>query len=149
MAIITWNSVPDYDEWGIDTFWNCNDWINWHKRLSEHFGESTATEIWNYAFSKSTNLSSNLDCNSINTDFRNYVKEHGLKPNTDLISETIGTTTDILSGALGTTSNVASGVFGTVNSFFGGSNLKKTINVVLIVGGIVGVAYVYKAFKKQ
>lgn len=149
MAIITWNSVPDYDEWGIDTFWNCNDWINWHKRLSEHFGESTATEIWNYAFSKSTNLSSNLDCNSLNTDFRNYVKEHGLKPNTDLISETIGTTTDILSGALGTTSNVASGVFGTVNSFFGGSNLKKTINIVLIVGGIVGVAYVYKAFKKQ
>jgi len=149
MALITWNSVPDYDEWGIDTFWNCNDWINWHKRLSEHFGESTATEIWNYAFSKSTNLSSNLDCNSLNSDFRNYVKEHGLKPNTDLISETIGTTTDILSGALGTTSNVASGVFGTVNSFFGGSNLKKTINIVLIVGGIVGVAYVYKAFKKQ
>lgn len=149
MALITWNSVPDYDEWGIDTFWNCNDWINWHKRLSEHFGESTATEIWNYAFSKSTNLSSNLDCNSINTDFRNYVKEHGLKPNTDLISETIGTTTDILSGALGTTSNVTSGVFGTINSFFGGSNLKKTINIVLIVGGIVGVAYVYKAFKKQ
>jgi hypothetical protein len=149
MAIITWNSVPDYDEWGIDTFWKCNDWISWHKRLSEHFGESTATEIWNYAFSKSTNLSSNLDCNSFNTDFRNYVKEHGLKPYSDLITETIGTTTDVLSGALGTTSNVASGVFGTVNSFFGGSNLKKTINIVLIVGGIVGVAYVYKAFKKQ
>jgi hypothetical protein len=149
MAIITWNSVPDYDEWGIDTSWNCNDWISWHKRLSEHFGEGTATEIWNYAFSKSTDLSSNLDCSSFNTDFRNYVKQHGLKPNSDLITETLGTTTDILSGALGTTSNVASGVFGTVNSFFGGEGLKKTINIVLIVGGIIGVAYVYKAFKKQ
>jgi len=148
MALITWNSVPDYDEWGIDEFWSCNDWITWHKRLSEHFGEATATEIWNYAFSKSTNLSSNLDCNTINTSFRSYVKQHGLKPNTDIIVETIGTTTDILSGALGTTSNVASGVFGTVNSIFGGENLKRTINIVLIVGGVVGVAYVYKAFKK-
>lgn len=148
MALITWNSVPDYDEWGIDTFWNCNDWITWHKKLSEHFGVATATEIWNYAFSKSTNLSSNLDCNSFNTDFRNYVKQYGLKPNNTLISETLGTTTDVLSGALGTTSNVASGVFGTVNSIFGGENLKRTINIILIVGGVVGVAYVYRAFKK-
>ena len=148
MALITWNSVPDYDEWGIDTSWSCNDWITWHKTLSNHFGEATATEIWNYAFSKSTNLSSNLDCNSINTSFRSYVKEHGLKPNNTLLSEAIGTSTDILSGALGTTSNVASGVFGTVNSIFGGENLKRTINIVLIVGGVVGVAYVYKAFKK-
>ena len=148
MAIITWNTVPDYEEWGIDTFWSCKDWITYHKKLSEHFGEATATEIWNYAFSKSTNLSSNLDCNSFNSDFRKYVKQYGLKPNNDLISETIGTTTDVLSGALGTTSSVASGVFGTVSSFLGGENLKKTINILLIVGGVVGVAYVYKAFKK-
>jgi hypothetical protein len=45
-------------------------------------------------------------------------------------------------------SNVGSGVFGTVSSIFEGDNLKKTINVVLIVGGIIGVAYVYRAFKK-
>ena len=50
--------------------------------------------------------------------------------------------------AVALASSVASGVFGTVSSFLGGENLKKTINILLIVGGVVGVAYVYKAFKK-
>jgi hypothetical protein len=149
MAIITWNSVPDYDTWGIDTFWSCDDWITWHKKLTEHFGKETATEIWNYAFKQSTNLSSNLDCNTINSKFRAYVKQNNLQVYSDLITETVGTSVDIVSGTLGTTSNVASGVFETINSIVGGSNLKRTINIVLIVGGIIGVAYVYKAFKKQ
>lgn len=148
MAVITWKTVPDYDEWGWDTFWKCDDWITWHKKLAEHFGENTATEIWNYAFSKTTNLSSNLDCNSFDSAFRKYAKEHGLKPNSDLIVEALGTSTDVLTGALGTTSNVASGLFGTVDSIFGGNNLKKTINIVLIAGGLIGIAYVYKSFKK-
>lgn len=148
MAIINWNTVPDYDEWGWDEFWSCADWITWHKKLSEHFGEKTATEIWNYAFEKTTNLSSNLDCNAFDSDFRSYVKSHGLVVNNDLVTQAIGTTSDVLSGALGTTSNVASGLFGTVDSVFGGGNFKKTINIVLIVGGVIGIAYVYKAFKK-
>lgn len=148
MAVITWNNAPDYDEWGWDEFWKCGDWITWHIKLSEHFGEKTATEIWNYAFQKSTNLSSNLDCSSFDSEFRKYTKEHGLKPNTDIITETFGTTTDVLTGALGTTSNVASGLFGTVDSIFGGNNIKKTINIVLIAGGLIGIAYVYKSFKK-
>ena len=148
MALITWDSAPDYDEWGIDTFWSCEDWITWHKKLVEHFGETTATDIWNYAFSRTTNLSSNLDCNSFNSTYRAYVKAHGLVANNDLLTQAIGTSTDILHGALDTTSNVASGVFGTVSSVFGGTNLKKTINIVLIVGGVLGIAYVYRAFKK-
>jgi hypothetical protein len=149
MALITWNTAPDYDEWGYDTFWSCDDWINWHKRLAEHFGEATATEIWNYAFKQTTNLSSNLDCNSFNTTFRAYVKQHNLAVYKDLITQAMGATVDVVGGAIDTTSNVATGIFGTVNSLFGGTNLKKTINIVLIVGGVIGVAYVYRAFKKQ
>ncbi len=149
MALITWNNAPDYDEWGYDDFWSCDDWITWHKKLAEHFGEATATEIWNHAFKQTTNLSSNLDCNALDSSFRSYVKSHGLDVNNDLVTQVIGTTSDVLSGALDTTSNVASGVFGTVNSLFGGGNFKKTLNIVLIVGGVVGVAYVYNAFKKR
>jgi hypothetical protein len=149
MPIINWNTVPDYDEWGIDTYWSCNDWITWHQKLSKHFGEATATEIWNYAFAQSGNLSSNLDCNSLNASFRTYVKQHNLKPYSDIVTEAMGTTTDVVSGALSTTSDVASGIFDTTKSLFGGSNFKKTLNIVLIVGGIIGVAYVYRTFKKQ
>jgi hypothetical protein len=149
MAIITWNNAPDYDEWGWDTFWSCDDWITWHKKLAEHFGEATATEIWNYAFNKTTNLSSNLDCNTFNTTFRAYVKTHNLKPYTDILLETVGTGGDIISGGLSTTSDVVTGAFSTISGFFGGGNLKKTVNIALIVGGILGVAYVYRTFKKQ
>lgn len=148
MANITWNNAPDYDEWGYDDFWSCNDWITWHKKLAEHFGEETATEVWNYAFEKTTNLSSNLDCNALDSNFRKYVKEHGLKPNSDIITESMGTASDVLTGALGATSSLSSGVFDTVGNFLGGDNLKRTINVALIAGGIIGIAYVYKSFKK-
>jgi hypothetical protein len=149
MAQITWNNAPDYDEWGWDSFWSCDDWITWHKRLVEHFGEATAKEIWDYAFKKTTNLSSNLDCISLDSAFRAYVKKNNLKVYEDLITDVIGGSNTLLHGAVDTTENVASGLLGTINSLVGGDNLKKTINIVLIVAGVIGVAYVYKAFKKE
>ena len=149
MALITWNTVPDYDEWGWDTFWSCDDWITWHQKLAQHFGEATATEIWNYAFKKTTNLSSNLDCISLDASFRAYVKAHKLTVYEDLITDVIGGSTDILNSAVDTTVSVSTGLLGGVKSLFGGDNLKKTVSVVLIVGGIIGVAYVYNAFKKR
>ena len=153
MAVINWNTVPDYDEWGFDTSWSCIDWITYHKRLAEHFGKPTAKDIWNYAYAKSGNLSSNLDCRTFNTDFRKYVKDNGLSPFQGAgiftpILEGYGTASDIVVGGLDTVSNVSSGVFGGINSVLGGDAFKKTISIVAIVGGIIGVAYVYKAFKK-
>lgn len=149
MAIINWNTTPDYDEWGWDTFWKCDDWITWHQKLVQHFGEATATEIWNYAFNKTTSLSSNLDCISLDSSFRAYVKAHKLNVYQDLVTDVIGGSTDILHSAVDTTTNITTGILGGVNSIFGGDNFKKTVNIVLIVGGIIGVAYVYNAFKKR
>jgi hypothetical protein len=153
MAVINWNTAPDYDEWGIDTWWNCQDWIMYHKKLVEHFGKATAKDIWDYAFSKSDSLSKNLDCRTFNSSFRNYVKDNNLSPyaNAGILAPVLqgyGTASDIVEGGLKTTSNVASGVFNTIEGVLGGDNLKKTINIVLIVGGIIGIAYVYKSFKK-
>jgi hypothetical protein len=149
MPQITWNNAPDYDEWGWDTSWSCDDWITWHQKLAQHFGEATATEIWNYAFKQTTNLSGNLDCISIDASFRSYVKEHNLVVYQDLLTDVIGGSTDILHSAIDTTTSVSTGLFSGVSSLFGGSNFKKTLNIVLIVGGVIGVAYVYNAFKKR
>jgi hypothetical protein len=52
MAVTTWNTVPDYDEWGRDTYWNADDWITWHKLLKQHFGQDRANIIWNYAYAQ-------------------------------------------------------------------------------------------------
>jgi hypothetical protein len=153
MAVINWNTVPDYDEWGVDTWWKCQDWIMWHKSLVQHFNKETAKDLWNYAFAKSGNFSGNLDCRTFNTTFRKYVKDNDLSPFEGAgiftpILEGYGTASDIVVGGLDTVSNVSSGVFGGINSVLGGDAFKKTISIVAIVGGIVGVAYVYKAFKK-
>ena len=154
MAVINWNTPPDYDEWGVDTWWNCQDWIMYHKRLVEHFNKPTANDIWNYAYAQSGSLSGNLDCRTFNSTFRKYVKDNGLSPYEGAgiftpVLQGYGTGSDIVLGGIDTTSSVASGIFGTVDSVFGGNNLKKTISVVLIVGAIIGVAYVYKSFKKE
>lgn len=153
MAVINWNTVPDYDEWGIDNFWSCQEWITWHKRLVEHFGKQSANEIWNYAYAKSGNLSSNLDCRTFNSAFRKYVSENGLSPyeNAGIVAPVLqgyGTAGDIVSGALGATSNVSQGLFGSISSLFSGNNFKNTMSVALIAGGVFGIAYVYRTFKK-
>lgn len=153
MAVINWNTVPDYDEWGVDTWWSCQDWILWHKKLVEHFNKPTANDIWNYAFSKSASLSGNLDCRTLNSDFRQYVKQNNLLPYLGAgvftpILQGYGTASDVVVGGLNTASNVTSGAFGFIDSIFGGKNLKKTMSIVLIAGGVIGIAYVYKAFKK-
>jgi hypothetical protein len=153
MAVTTWNTAPDYDQWGADTWWNCNDWILWHKLLKEKFGQNKANFIWDYSFSQSGNLSGNLNCRTFDSSFRTYVKNNGLNPfaNAGIFAPVLkgaGTIQDVTGSAIDTTGNVASGILGTIDSVLGGSNLKKTISVVLIVGGVLGLAYVYKSFKK-
>lgn len=153
MAVTNWNTAPDYDQWGSDTWWNCNDWILWHKFLKEKFGQSKANFIWDYAFSQSGSLSGNLDCRTLDSSFRSYVKKNGLNPfaNAGIFTPVLqgaGTIKDVTGTAIDTTGNVASGILGTVDSILGGGNLKKTISIVVIVGGILGLAYVYKSFKK-
>lgn len=142
MAVTTWNTAPDYDEWGVDNFWNCNDWITWHGKLATHFGEKNAKDIWDYAYSESGGLSSNLDCRTFNSAFRAYVNKNGLSPYATAgifapILQTYGTAGDVLSGAL-------SGV----SSIFAGNNFKKILNIALIGGFIFGGVYIYKSIKR-
>jgi hypothetical protein len=125
----------------------------WHKRLVEHFNKPTAKEIWNYAYAKSGSLSGNLDCRTFNTDFRKYVRENGLSPYEGAgvftpVLQGYGTASDVVSGGLDTVSNVSSGVFGGLSSILGGDGFKKTFSVIAIVGGVIGIAYAYNAFKK-
>ena len=35
MIVTTWNIVPDYDAWGVDTSWTCDNWVQWHKELKK------------------------------------------------------------------------------------------------------------------
>jgi hypothetical protein len=142
MSVTTWNTAPDYDQWGNDTSWNCNDWILWHKLLKDKFGENKAKFMWDYAFAQSGSLSSNLDCRTLNSSFRTYVKENGLDPFANA-----GIFAPVLQGA-GTIQDVVGGSLSGITSFFSGNNIKNILNIVAIGAVVVGGIYAYKTFKK-
>lgn len=144
MAIITtWDIAPDYDKWGVDTYWTCDNWVQWHKQLKSHFGKEKAIAIWNYAYAQQGMFESALDCRTFNKAFRDYVKQEELDPYANvgamaIILKPIGAGSDVVYGA----SDVVSGA-GDFLSKFG-----KAITTVLFVGivGVVGY-YGYKIYK--
>lgn len=142
MAVTTWNTAPDYDLWGNDTSWSCEDWILWHKLLKEKFGKTKANFMWNYAFSQSGTLSSNLDCRTFNSAFKDYVRSNGLNPYANA-----GIFTPVLQGA-GTIQDVIGGTLSGVSSFFTSSNVKNILNIVAIGVVAFGGLYAYKTIKK-
>jgi len=136
--ITTWNIVPDYDEWGVDSSWTCSDWIQWHKELKNKFGADRAKYIWEYAYTKGTLGASHWDCRTFNTEFRNYVSKNDLNAynSTPLsaILRPIGVGTDILDGVLGGLESV-------------GRNT-KTILAVALIGATAYFGYkIYKTYE--
>jgi len=73
---ITWDSQPDYDDWGIDNYWSCSDWKKWYFKLKEHYGHEFAVNKFRQAFSKGTAGAHHFTCNSPypypTQDYRNF-----------------------------------------------------------------------------
>ena len=104
MAVTTWNTVPNYDEWGSDCVWSCADWIQYHKLLKEKFGQEKANGIWEYAYSQGTAFAAHYNCRTTDSAFRMYVAKEGLNPyaSAGILSpalKVLGGSLDILSGA--------------------------------------------------
>lgn len=133
MANINWNTVPNYDEWGFDSKWGCEEWIEYHKALKNRFGKDKAKYVWDYAFAQGSEFSEHWNCRSFNSDFRKYVQKYDLDPykNTWSFIKGIGMATDVVSGVIDTASFVT-----------------RNTKTILIVG-LIGVAtfYGFKAYK--
>jgi len=142
MSVTTWNNAPDYDSWGSDTYWSCEDWIMWHQLLKQKFGQNKANFMWDYAFSQSGTLSSNLDCRTFNSAFRDYVRINNLNPYANS-----GIFTPILQGT-GAIQDVIGGTLSGVSSFFTSSNIKNILNIVAVGVVVFGGLYAYKNLKK-
>lgn len=136
MAVTTWNTAPNYDEWGPDSSWNCDDWIQWHRLLKIKFGSVKANYIWNYAYAQGTLGASHYDCRTLNTAFRNYVAKEGLNP-----YESAGIFGPILN-VVGGAGDLVSGSGDFLSSI--GKNL-KTIGYIALLGVAVYIGVtVYK-----
>lgn len=136
MAVNTWNIVPDYDRWGSDSWWNCDEWIAWHKRLKAHFGAERAKLIWNYAYAQGSEFSGHWDCRTFNSAFRSYARAEGLDTYASVKIPFIPQVLNIAGSGieiLDDTSNVISGVGDSIASVFGG---KGTTLKVIIYGAL-------------
>ena len=145
MVVTTWNIVPDYDAWGSDTSWTCDNWIQWHKQLKKRFGGEKANALWNYSYSLQSDFSKGFDCRTFNSAFRSYMVQESLDPYASagvfsLILKPIGTGTDLIDSASNLITNFGKGVSG----FFSG-NMIRTILTIGVVG-VVGY-YGYKFYK--
>jgi hypothetical protein len=135
MAVTKWSDIPNYDEWGKDTYWSCDDWKTWYYLLKEHFGTDKARYIWNYAYAQGTALASHWDCRTYNSDFREFVKKNNLNTlaNAGMLAPLINVLGGVFDfvGSIGDTiSNVAGGL-GTA-----GKVIKVAIPVSLIGAGV-------------
>lgn len=145
-AITTWNIAPDYDAWGSDTWWDCNEWMQWHAQLKNHFGREIANQIWDYAFAKQGQFSGALDCRTFNTKFRQYVRAEGLNPYANagalqIILNPSGSLLELLGGA----SDAIGGAGEGVGSL--GKVLKYLVPVAILGAGIYFGVKIYKTLK--
>lgn len=74
---ITADSTPDYDEWGPDSYWSCQDWITWHKALKAKYGADEAKSRFASAWGKRSAFGHELTCSLSDTDFISYFKSQG------------------------------------------------------------------------
>lgn len=151
MAVTTWKSVPDYDEWGRDSSWQCADWIQWHKLLKTKFGNERAKYMWEYAFSRGTEGAEHLSCRTFDSDFRSYVSKEGLDPYKSAglfkyVLKPSGAVFDVVDSATDIVSNVAN----SIGDIFDGKgvNIIKFALYGLVLGSVGYIGYrVYQKVK--
>lgn len=67
------DSIPDIDEWGYDTWWDCEDWILWHKLNVQKYGRKGANQKFAIGWGNQSMGSAPLDCMTFNSNFKNYI----------------------------------------------------------------------------
>lgn len=95
--MITAQSIPDYDEWGSDSYWTCQEWVLWHKALKAAYGKQQADVIFQNAWDNRSAFGHELVCSLYDSEFISYFKSQGYS-------------WDIVSGAIITVSDVAGNI---------------------------------------
>lgn len=75
---ITADSIPDLDDWGVDEYWGCNDWVSWHKLNKKKYGKPVADQKFIFEWGKQGFGASALDCRTFNSSFRSYMRKEKL-----------------------------------------------------------------------
>tara|TARA_R100000231_G_scaffold112229_2_gene83211 strand:+ start:1222 stop:1671 length:450 start_codon:yes stop_codon:yes gene_type:complete len=129
-ASITAQSTPDYDSFGVDDYWTCNDWMIWHTRLKAEYGLTTANEIWMTAWNEQGAFESNYNWCKYNCTFAAFADRNNL-PVKNIFSR-------LTCGVVDVSSNIADG-------FTTGAKVVRVAIPLAVIG--VGIFYAFKAYK--
>lgn len=109
---ITADTIPDLDDWGFDSFWDCIDWIEWHKIMKSVKGKQVADATFLQYWNMQSTGAHGIDCRSLNNGFRDYFRSQNLLDSLysgiGVIAQPIGTAGDVAGAAGDVISNVAS-----------------------------------------
>lgn len=148
--MITWQSKPDFDEWGFDTYWNATQWMEWLSALSAHYGQANgALEFYNAWMSRSGWFEAlgdvRADMVSLNGHFRDYVAQYTLPGGTNLLAALEDTVE--LSGVMGAGTDVVNDAGEILDNVT--DTLKNTTNTltwlvpVAIIAALILVGYIF------
>lgn len=106
---ITWMSKPDYDSWGADSYWSCEEWKQWYFALKNHFGAEEARKIWLKYASKVDSFEHFNWCRW-NKSFAQFLKDNKLDGVDNILSRSGTTAASILDSGLNAARFVAKNI---------------------------------------
>jgi len=132
---ILYNSIPDLDGWFVDSFWNCSQWITWHKKNVQELGKDQANEKFVYWWDQQDTFASPFNTCKYDSDFYLYFKDQGI--DTGWIVSKLFVGVDTLADGIPDLGK------GLQNTF----KLSKYILPIALIG--FGLAYTYRNLKRK
>lgn len=136
--VITWQSQPNYDNWGWDDYWDCWQWKEWHVALESHYGLAVANQIWVAAWLDQDGTANPFNWCKYDSDWVDYFESKGLDMG-HFLSDLFGAGTNLGEGAADLVDGVASTA----------STIGSVLPIILIGTGLyLGYEY-YQNYKKR
>lgn len=132
---ITAESKPVYDTpfWPFDEAWTCRDWITWHKRMKEKFGQQVANDTFLKAWDKQNFFEWNKSFCKYGDEFVEYFAKQDMDAG-NFVSKITRNVIDAGVNASEGAKSISRGLTG------------LSLNTVLLVAGLAGTAYLATPF---
>ena len=99
------DSKPNYDNWGWDDYWSCEDWIEWYAKLKEKYGKKEADVKFETAFNDRSFGGHEWTCLNFDEGFKAFMRKEGgtTDPITKLFQSATTASVSVVDAAVTTT----------------------------------------------
>jgi hypothetical protein len=150
---VTADSQPQHDGWGPDCYWDCVDWVNWHKQLVLKYGKEKADDLWATEFDKSSYGSHEISCSTGNQSFKDYAQLMGLDKKSTILTKVYRAESDYntvvaqpfknISNALdSSTAAAANAAKGAEKGTESAANVLSWLPYVLVAGAVLVIGFI-------